>query len=491
MSNLQKLIANRTLLLRCCSIILACAAALAALFNTFDAWQLARLPFEMNYEEGNILNAAVRIVNGLSPYPDPHSFPNVLNPYGPVFYYVIAATVRMAGVRLLLPRLIVIFSALIAGAVVAFLVRRFSGSSALAAATGCVFITSQLIYFWMPLLRVDFFGLALALIGLYTFTGKHWLWSVALFVLALFVKVSMLAAPAACLAYLLLRREWKRAGYFAGIGAAASLIGFVIVQSLSAGWFSFHIFQTHADPFSWYSVFRYLRGMCELDLPLVLLSACYVVIKILDRDATLPILYLLFATLGTVTIGKLGSDSNHLLELHAALTLCAGLGLSSLSERVPVHWIALAAVAGGTAILIFFSEKNPRVIDERTSLRDCGQVYSFVQRVQGEVLSDNIGLLVLTGKPVFISNPFVYRYLVGSGWSDAALRQKVGSQGFSAIVLSSDPTTHPVNESQHWSADVLEDINRDYAPAAHFQCTEATTLLLPTRKSDSKPQPAD
>ena len=96
MSILQNLIASRTLFLRCCAVILACAAGFAAVLNTFDAWHLAGLPFEMNYEEGNILNAALRIVNGLSPYPDPHAFPNVLNPYGPVFYYLVAIPVRVA-----------------------------------------------------------------------------------------------------------------------------------------------------------------------------------------------------------------------------------------------------------------------------------------------------------------------------------------------------------------------------------------------------------
>jgi hypothetical protein len=116
-------------------------------------------------------------------------------------------------------------------------------------------------------------------------------------------------------------------------------------------------------------------------------------------------------------------------------------------------------------------------------MRDCGQVYGFVHGVQGEVLSDNIGLLVLTGKPVFISNPFVYRYLVTKdGWSDQELQQKVSSQGFAAIVLSSDPTTHPLNESYHWSAQVLDNINHAYRPIGHFQCTEATSILLPVKR---------
>jgi hypothetical protein len=483
MSTLQSILSNRTLFLRYCTIILACAAGFAAILNTFDAWNLASLPYEMNYEEGNILNSALRILHGLSPYPDPHVFPNALNPYGPIFYYLIAVVVRFGGVQLFFPRVVVMLCAIVSAALIGLLVRRHSHSLPLAAAAGCLFLTSKLTYFWMPVLRVDLVGLAFVLIGLYLFSAGLSSWSVPLFVAAIFVKVSLLAGPAACITYLVLHRQWKRAAWFAGAGISLSVICFFVAQRLSGGWFSFHIFKTHADPFSWHSVFSYLWGMAQLDFPLLFPAICYIALKIRERDFNLPTLYLLFTVVGTVTTGKLGSDSNHLLELHAALTLCAALGVATLAERIPSQRVALVVVAVAIALLVFYSEENPRIVNERAMMRDCGQVYGFVHGVQGEVLSDNIGLLVLTGKPVFISNPFVYRYLVTKdGWSDQELQQKVSSQGFAAIVLSSDPTTHPLNESYHWSAQVLDNINRAYRPIGHFQCTEATSILLPVKR---------
>jgi len=484
MSILQNVIASRTLFLRCCAVILACAAGLAAVLNTFDAWHLAALPFEMNYEEGNILNAALRIVNGLSPYPDPHAFPNVLNPYGPVFYYLVAIPVRVAGAGLLLPRLMVIIAALMAAICIGLLIRKEGQAPALAIAAGCLFIASPLVYFWMPLLRADLLGLALTLAGMCVFRSKHWRWSVPLFVLALFVKVTLLAGPAAGLAFMIARRQWRRAAWFAAAGLAGILCVFGMAQWLTHGWFSFHIFKTHGDPFSWRLVAWNLGGMVKLDFPLVVLSVCYLAIKGRDRDLSLPALYLLFAALATVTSGKLGSDSNHLLELHAALTLTGSLALASLVERIPHRWLALSTAAGATALLVFVSERNPRVIDERAMLRDCGQVYAFVQRTRGEVLADNVGMLVLTHKPVVISNPFVYRYLVAQGWPDTELRNRVQSRGFAAIVLSSNPLNSPLDNSQRWSAGVLDDIKQNYVPVGHFQCTEANTVLLPAKSEN-------
>src|SRR5512141_2296909 len=67
---------------------LACEVILLALAVS-ELWihlqvlpQRLALPFQVDYEEGNILTALVRIAHGMSPYPDPHALPNVLNPYG-------------------------------------------------------------------------------------------------------------------------------------------------------------------------------------------------------------------------------------------------------------------------------------------------------------------------------------------------------------------------------------------------------------------------
>src|SRR5438477_4113552 len=70
-------------------------------------WQHVGVPFQVDYEEGNILNALLRIAHGYTPYPDPHGIPNVLNPYGPAAYYLLAVPVKLFGVSFLWPRLLI------------------------------------------------------------------------------------------------------------------------------------------------------------------------------------------------------------------------------------------------------------------------------------------------------------------------------------------------------------------------------------------------
>ena len=486
---LLKLRDDRDFFLRCCGLILTCTGVLASVLNVMSAVSLAAMPFEMNYEEGNILNSAVRITQGLTPYPDPHSFPNVLSPSGPIPYYLTAVAVKLSGVNLFFPRLTVIIAALLCSAFVGLLVRRYTSSVLLAIAFGCLFITSRLVFFWMPFLRVDLLGLALALIGLYVFSreGRGWRWSILFFVAALFVKYSLLAAPTACCFYLLLQRRYKDALAFASFGAVAAAVVFAATEWLTSGYFAFHMFGTHADPFLWSEVRRYLRGMMELDFPLTALAAIYLVFVIIERKPSLPALYLIFATVACVTLGKLGSDSNHLLELHAVCVLCGGLALARLAQQLKPNWLALAATAVTTVLLAFYGLKNPRVVDERDMVKQCGNVYAFVQHADGQVLSDNIGLLVLTGKSVYLSNPFVYRYLVTKGWSDRELQERIRSQSFSVIVLSSNPLSHTVNESQRWTPEVLAEIMQNYRLIGQFQCREATTVLIPARATDRNP----
>src|SRR4051812_48090378 len=61
-------------------------------------------PFQFDYEEGNILNALLRIMQGATPYPDPHALPNIINPYGPAAYYLLVVPVKIFGLGFAYPR---------------------------------------------------------------------------------------------------------------------------------------------------------------------------------------------------------------------------------------------------------------------------------------------------------------------------------------------------------------------------------------------------
>src|SRR6266581_4726916 len=76
------------------------------------AFARASTPFQIDYEEGNILNAGARLTHGQTPYPDPRIFPYVVNPYGPVGYVLTAIALKVFGLNLFGPRMFVLTAGL-------------------------------------------------------------------------------------------------------------------------------------------------------------------------------------------------------------------------------------------------------------------------------------------------------------------------------------------------------------------------------------------
>src|ERR1051326_5132224 len=90
--------------------LLSLAIAEIALIRIFQfLWSLPiSAPFQYDYEEGNILNALLRITHGLTPYPDPHALPNIINPYGPAAYYLLAIPAKFFGLAFVYPRMMIL-----------------------------------------------------------------------------------------------------------------------------------------------------------------------------------------------------------------------------------------------------------------------------------------------------------------------------------------------------------------------------------------------
>jgi len=108
--------------------LLLTAAVLCGAAVLWQAYTRAAHPFELAYTEGNVLSAGARVASGLSAYPDPASFPYALNPYGPVGYLLTAAGIRLFGVSLFGPRLLVLLAGVIAVFAIAGLTRRLGAS---------------------------------------------------------------------------------------------------------------------------------------------------------------------------------------------------------------------------------------------------------------------------------------------------------------------------------------------------------------------------
>ena len=457
------------------TLVLLLAVSLGCgLWALVVSYQRTLIPHSVDYEEGNVLNAAVRINQGLTPYSDPHSWPVVLNPYGPVAYYTIAVPVHFWGARFAPARMVIVIATGLGAAFIGLILHHVTRSALVAWTFGSMYVSFLLIQHWMPVLRVDLLGITIALAGLYVFIAKPRLWwlAVVLFVAALFTKYSLLAAPAACFTYLITQRDWKRLTQFNMLGVVLTVVGFGLMQWRTHGTFAFDMFGTHPDP---YRFAHYL----DLLVPLVLCNIVLVVLALatLVRAAVLKRMdvlawYLVFGVLASLTGGKLGSNENHMLELAAIFCLNAGVAWKWLYDSGTARQ-ALAATAALMMVVILFGKTE--LMASSTPNRGCISSYDMVRWSPAKhILSEDVGALVTQGKPVEVSNPFVYAQLAEAGkLSDLELQRRLREHYFGLLVLSGE------KNADRWSPTVQRAISENYIMVGKFSCPLASEVFVP------------
>lgn len=456
-------------------LAVACASVCIA-----DAVNTVRAPVQLDYEEGNILNAGLRIVQGLTPYPDPRAWPLALNPYGPISYLLVAALVKTFGVSFTAPRSLIILCGIAVTGLLLILLRHFGCCGVAAAGFAGLFLCVPVIRDWIVFLRVDMIGLAFALAGLCVFflVPDRWFLAVGLFVSALFVKYTFLAAPATCAVLLVTKREWKRLGLMTGTGAALAFGGFLAAQAWSGGNFTFHMFQTHPDPFRLSSYFEELLDLFW-DIPALCGLAVLGLLGDAWRRRLSPTgLYLMMSLVAALTRGKQGSNSNHIFEVAAAICLCAGVTWKLLAAWLKTRSAALVSslllASLAVALLAHFSP-HLRTVD----VSGCREAYAYLQTKGNRVLSENVGVLLLSGKPVLLSNPYIYSQLVmRAGWSDEPLRERLRRGEFDVVIVQ-DREEGTFAPSERWTQGVLLDIQKNYHLGQQFDCDEAELFFLP------------
>ncbi len=444
------------------------AAAIVGLCFAVTLWQSytrATIPFEMNYGEGNVLSAGVRVLSGSTPYPDPATFPYALNPYGPVGYLLTAVGLRVFGVSLFGPRLLV----LLAGTVIVFVFSGFTRRSGsrwgIGFLMGVFFLSTPLARLWFPLLRVDYWAVLFSLLGLLAFLSfrRTWFVAVILFALAVLTKITAVAAPLACVAELVLQRRLKRA-----FAMAAGVAGVFVACALYRGSsLSFHQFQTHPEP---YSIARAL-DLCGYGVTSCLLAVGVIVYAVAPGFRFTPAnrlgwLYLAACSATTFTAGNLGSDTNHLLEWSAAVCLVAGLALGHL--LVNRDSLAKPIAFGLVGMVVFWAWQ---IAQSPTESKRCADAYAFIRLFPGNrVLSEDITALILAGKPVLVSDPYMMTQLGSSvKWSKGSMEQLAAQKYFDLIVLGGEIDAYKP-ESGRWPPALMGVIRQRYRLVRRLDC---------------------
>jgi len=463
------------------TLTLSLAAALAV-----TVWQCARaisIPYQIDYGEGLLLEGAIRLTRNLPLYSDPRHFPVSIHVYGPVAYGLVAAATNANGVGFVAPRILVFVCALAIAGMTTLMLWRWTGSWWIAWVFGFVFLTLPAMRVWLYLARADLLGLTFVVLGLTAYVLRpSWFYlSAALFLAALFTKYTLVAAPASVLLHMLLTRAYQRLlGMVALLAGGAGTVAFVLQRS-SHGWFLFHMARTHADPYSFYQ-WAGLWLVVAVSAPVIAaLAVAHLWSELRRVTIGLAATYFLAACLTGASAGKLGSTTNHFVEWMLGSCICAALAYERLKRSRPAI-ARVAAVCLGASVLVGTVYQARPEFQPFSDMAECQSAYEYVARSPARaMLAQSLGPVLLAGKPVLLSDPFVYTQLVRTGlWSDQPLLTQIKDKQFGLIITDADVQQMKAQGTNDWTPGLLTALAQNYRTVRRFNCGSAPTMLEPT-----------
>ena len=403
-----------------------CALALAAVLLHAVARFAAKVflylrsPYSRDYGEGCIL-AMVQLLDERGTYfMDLHDYPYVHLNYPPVFPVLVWPFQRWLGPTLWVPRLLSSLSTLGIVAAVYRIARALGHARGWAAALAGLALCPWFVQTWGPLARVDMLAIALSAAGLLAFLRGARLGIVfALFWLAFFTKQNALLAPAAVLISM------------GGAGPprrfAAALAGFVVPL---AGMFGLLVLATHGEAyhhlvtytaaagFEWSRLGEGYGTLARIAWPALLVVVLLLARQPrgLFRGRAAPIfLYWLLTLASLVTIAKEGAVQNYYVEPWIATVLALAAALPLLPPRAA--WLRMAVLLLAAAVAHYtdnWAHLLPRAITYPEKDAGFRRLWEVVRETEGPILSENLAVLVLNHKPVWVE-PFGFLTLSRAG----------------------------------------------------------------------------
>jgi hypothetical protein len=462
-------------------------AATAGLFVVFGLALILTLAYQglalghrfpLDYGESPLVDQAVRLAAGENIYrPDLSQPPYTISNYPPLYVAALAPWVSLFGPSFFPGRLLSVLCAWIVAGCLALIVYTHSRDRPAAALTAGVFVTLAYVTHWSAFLRVDMLALALSLAALALLArwpAARWSLVAAgvLLVAAIYTRQSYaLAAPLAAVVWLWagpgpgpLQRSWRRALGLAVLVGGAALAIFVLLQAVTAGGFFFNIVTANVNAYRRDILQRSLDGLVSTAWPLLLLGlASLALVRRRNPLYALAAPYLLGGALSALTIGKVGSNVNYLLELCAGLSLAGGLVLVWARQRVHSHALAalvlvLLALQAAYSMRTIIDQYASSLGERRTQTADLYRLEALVRDAAGPVLADEyMGLSTLQGRPIYLQ-PFETTQLASAGvWDQTPLLDSLQQQAFDLVLIYDRPWY-----TERWTPEMLAAIESDY-----------------------------
>ncbi len=404
-------------------LIIALLGLLFAIFLNFifHSFYWAGFPYEIVQDEGFHIERVSWIIKGEPLYPRPTSYPYIVIPYTPLFYIFCTPFFLLLGKKIIVGRIVsLIFTFLTAFYIYKIIAKTTAppmvvphkcrwkhGISLGGLAAVGLFFSSNIIFMWAPLSRVDMAANFFSILALYVISrgenSRNIILAALLSASAVFTKQYFLAPLMSVFLYLSI--SGRRKGLkFLFVSVFFMCVFFVTLQISSHGNFAS---QALRPPVGYYSfgrlkdfLFEYLR----INYVTLLLSLFFLFFV---NGGALYKLYFLCQVPILMTLGGSGSVSNHLIGILTASCILVGLLTQKAFEEpgylsrnlIAVFLLYFLIFPNNTFYYFNFKKEE---INPWTNRPVFDKIVKYMRESPGDVLSEYASFAFLAKKEVLI-----------------------------------------------------------------------------------------
>ena len=468
------------------ALVLTVVAIIAA---TMVIQSLAtRVPSEiaLNYVEGFDQIDAARVAQGGSLYGNPNEPPFTVHVYTPLHAFLVSLAHRAGAEGFMPARALGLLAVLGTAVLIVISARRRSGWIAWAVAA--LYITTPLIGTWGSLGRPDTLAVFLCASGVVlvdrTWKSRMVFVAIPLFLLALLAKQSVAMGLLASMLFLLSQSP-RRAIEVGTITCAIGLAAVGLLQWFTDGWFLFHTVIANSAPYSFPKMLELLRQFSVLHWPELIVGLFVLAAWCREKRGTLYVIWFLCSAIATLSLGKSGSDTNHLLEPLTAMAFLIANAWPAKIPGLPNDWarrLAPVALVSVVAIALFNYgiDQKSRAWIEPAEPRFAG-VVKRLANLQGPVISDDATILQQLQRPLIL-RPFVMTQLAYAGnWDEAPVVELLENQEIALVVFEGLPG-HSPNRARYTAA-MSDALMRNYRRVGSYRTQLPFEIYAPRHKN--------
>jgi hypothetical protein len=267
----------------------------------------------------------------------------------------------------------------------------------------------------------------------------------------------------AAFVWLLSHRPWYRAFLLVGVIAGLGLGFFFLINGLTQGGFMFHTVWANVNEFQWDLLMEYVESVWLLMAGSLLVCLIFLLLGGWFRLKSWWLIapYLVGASLTGLTIGKIGSNVNYLLEFSAAVSITLAAMLAWQRPR-PLIYNGLVMLLALQVFLFLPGTGNHWFTEMRLEQREeFDEIMGITRRSEGPVITDeHMGMLPLQNRAIYIQ-PFEVTQLARDGlWDPQPFVEAVTRQEFPLILIFDVPNSDLLEE--RWTPEMLAAIRQNY-----------------------------